>query len=114
MRRQGTKKERIEKMLKKYRYVDSYLLNSYSASVYTHTDLDKLERLFKKEVDHVWINHRDGEVVFADADTFIWIGVTKLFRGSFKPLKSKKRSRKTHFTAIRRALNSPELYRDFR
>ena len=113
MRRQGTKRERIGKMMKKYRYVDSYLLNLYSARVYTHADLDKLEKLLEREVDHVWINHRDGEVVFADADTFIWIGVTKLLRGSFKPLKSKKWGGLAHYSAIRRALNAPDLYRDF-
>ena len=113
MTRKGNKKTRIEKMLKKYRYVDSYLLNKYSARVYTHADLDKLEKLFEREVDHVWINHRDSEVVFADADTFIWIEVTKLLRGSFRPLKSKKWGGLAHYNAIRRALNAPDLYRDF-
>lgn len=113
MRRQGTKRARIERMIKKYRYVDSYLLNFCSARVYTHADLDKLEQLLEREISHVWINREDNEVVFGDADLYIWVEVTKIFRGSFKPLNSKKWGGKPHYSAIRRALNSPDFRRDF-
>lgn len=100
-------------MIKKYRYVDSYLLNLYSAKVYTHADLDKLEELLEREISHVWINHRDGEVLFANADVYVWCEVDKTFRGSFKPLNSKRWGGKPHYTSIRRALNSSDFRRDF-
>lgn len=109
----STKRERIEKMIKRFKYVDNHLLSKYSARVYTHADLDKLEKLLEREVNHVWINHRDSELIFGDPDTFIWIGVTKLLKGSFIPLKSKKMGKLSHYTSIRRALNSPELRKEF-
>ena len=40
----STKRQRIEQLMKKFRYVDTYLLNSFSARVYTHADLDKCEK----------------------------------------------------------------------
>lgn len=109
----SSKKTRIEKMVKKYRYIDSYLLNSFSARVYTHADLDKIERLLEREVSHVYINRDKEEVIFGDADLYIWMEVSKLFRGSFKPLKSKKWGGKPHYSAIRRAINSSDFRRDF-
>ena len=109
----SSKRQRIEKMVKRFKWVDSYLLNNYSARVYTHADLDKLEKLLEREVSHVWINHKDGEVLFANADIYVWCEVTKVFRGSFKPLKSKKWGGKPHYTSIRRALNSSDFRRDF-
>lgn len=109
----SSKRQRIEKMIKKFRYVDSYLLNLYSAKVYTHADLDKLERLFEREISHVWINYRDEEVLFGDADIYIWGEVEKLFRGSYKPLNSRRWGGLTHYTSIRRALNSSDFRRDF-
>lgn len=113
MKRQGTKRQRIEKMIKKFRYVDSYLLNLYSARVYTHADLDKLERLLEREVSHVYINRDKEEVIFGDADLYIWVQVNKIFRGSFKLLKSKRWGGLPHYSAIRRALNSSDFRRDF-
>lgn len=109
----SSKKERIQKMMKKYRYVDSYLLNKYSARVYTHADLDKLEKLLEREVSHVYISNNQKEVLFGDADMHIWMEVSKIFRGSFKPLKSKRWGGKSHYSAIRRALNSSDFRRDF-
>ena len=109
----SSKVRRIEKIMKKYRYVDSYLLNKFSARVYTHADLDKLEELLEREVSHVYINEDHKEVVFGDADIYVWMEVSKIFRGSFKPLKSKKWGGKPHYTAIRRALSSPDFRRDF-
>ena len=109
----SSKRQRIEKLMKKYRYVDSYLLNLYSARVYTHADLTKLERLFEREISHVYINRDQKEVLFGDADMYIWMEVSKIFRGSFKPLKSKRWGGKSHYSAIRRGLNSPDFRRDF-
>lgn len=109
----STKVRRIEKLMKKFSYVDSYLLNKYSARVYTHADLDKLEKLLEREVSHVYINNSQKEVLFGDADMYIWMEVSKIFRGSFKPLKSKKWGGKPHYTAIRRVLNSSDFRRDF-
>ncbi len=100
-------------MLKKFKWVDSYLLNKFSARVYTHADLDKLESLFEREISHVYINEAQKEVLFGDADMYIWVEVDKIFRGSFKPLKSKKWGGKAHYTAIRRVLNSSDFRRDF-
>ena len=113
MRRQGTKRARIKRMIKKYRYVDSYLLNLYSARVYTHADLDKLEELLEREISHVYINRGENEVLFGDADIYVWMEVSKIFRGSFKPLKSKRWGGKPHYSAIRRAINSSDFRRDF-
>lgn len=109
----STKRQRIEKMMKKFRYVDSYLINKFSDRVYTHADLDKLEELLEREVSHIYINRDHNEVVFGDADLYIWIEVSKIFKGSFKPLKSKRWGGKSHYTAIRRALNSPDFRRCF-
>ena len=109
----NTKRQRIEKMMKKFRYADSYLINKFSARVYTHADLDKLEELLKREISHVYINRDHKEVVFGDADLYIWIEVSKIFKVSFKPLKSKMWGGKPHFTAIRRALNSTGFRRYF-
>lgn len=113
MRRQGTKRQRVERMLKKFKWVDSYLLNKFSARVYTHADLDKLESLFEREISHVYINEAQKEVLFGDADMYIWMEVSKIFRGSFKPLKSKRWGGNPHYTSIRRALNSSDFRRDF-
>ena len=109
----STKRQRIEKLMKKFRYADTYLINKFSARVYTHADLDKLEKLFEREVSHVYINKDQKEVVFGDADIYIWMEVSKIFKGSFKPLNSKKWGGKPHFTAIRRALNSSDFRRCF-
>ena len=109
----STKVRRIEKLMKKFRYVDSYLLNKYSARVYTHADLDKLERLLEREVSHVYINEDAKEVLFGDADMYVWMEVSKIFRGSFKPLKSRRWGGLPHYSDIRRALNSSDFRRDF-
>lgn len=109
----SSKRERIAKMVKKFRYVDSYLLNKYSTRVYTHADLDKIEELLEREVSHVYINEDHEEVVFGDADIYVWMEVNKIFRGSYKPLKSKRWGGKPHYSAIRRAINSSDFRRCF-
>ena len=50
----SSKRQRIEKMMKRFKFVDSYLLNNYSARVYTLADLDKLEKLLEREVSHMF------------------------------------------------------------
>ena len=52
-------------------------------------------------------------MVFGDADLYIWIEVSKIFKGTFKSLKSKTWGGKTHYTAIRRAINSSDFRRCF-
>lgn len=113
MKRQGTKRQRIEKMIKKFKWVDSYLLNSFSAGVYTHADLDKIENLLERGVSHIYINRRENEVLFGDADMYVWMEVSKIFRASYKALKSKKWGGIPHYSAIRRALKSSNFRRDF-
>ena len=113
MKRQGTKRQRIERLIKKFKWVDSYLLNNYSARVYTHADLDKLEKLLEREISHVYISRDTNEVIFGDADIYFWIEVNKIFRGSYRPLNSKRWGGKPHYTAIRRTINSPDFRRDF-
>ena len=99
----SSKKERIEKLMKKYKGVSNYLLNSYSARVYTHADLDKLERLLEIGVKEVYIQGRkEGSLCFYDEEE----GNIDIMT-DFKNIGFKKWGGLPHFTSIRRALKTP-------
>ena len=101
MKRKGSKLRRIEELLRKYRKVDSYLLNKYSRKIYTHADLDKLEEMFQNGIYCMGFE--------ADEDFLYFYSQREAYISEFKPLKSKRWYGLPHYTAIRRALNNPNL-----
>lgn len=101
MKRKGSKLRRIEGLLKKYRNVDSYLLNKYSRKIYTHADLDKLEEMFENGI--YCMNFEDDE------DFLYFYSEREAYISEFQPLNSKRWGGLPHYTAIRRAINNPNL-----
>lgn len=102
----SSKRTRIEKMVKRYPEVSSYLLNSFSRKVYTHADLDKIEELleegfFDSEFKEGWY---DGAIHF-------YSNTRGTLRGEFHNLQSSEGvwNGLYHFTALKRAIKVLKL-----
>ena len=95
----STKKTRIEKMLKKYPQVSSYLLNKYSRKVYTHADLDIIETILQDGYFDMSIIYNDKTVRFDTEHGPSLYGVFEYFR-------SKRWGGLPHYTSIRRSLRN--------
>ena len=93
----SSKLVRIEKLIRKYPEVSSYLLNRYSRKIYTHSDLDVIESLLENGYHSMSLIYHDKTVRF---DTQYGPSLY----GTFEYLNSRRWCGLPHYTSIRRSL----------
>ena len=95
----SSKLERIERLIKKYPEVTSYMLNRYSAKIYTHADIDVIESLLSDGYYNMSLLYNDGMVRF-DTDH------GPSLYGKFRYFNSKRWYGLPHYTVIKRSLRN--------
>lgn len=95
----STKRTRIQNLLRRYPETSSYLLNRYSAKIYTHADIDIIETLLENGYYDMSLIYNDRTVRFDTQNG------PSLY-GNFEYLNSRRWCGLPHYTSIRRSLKN--------